>query len=187
MIKNEKGIHDKKSQWNKDWAEVKDIYFWRLRQHYFAVADKLVGTVCDIGCGPGYLCGFVKPNESLYTGVDISQVGLDYGKMLFPAANFVQADMAVDTLPFGDNSFDTVVMSEIIEHLLDYSNLLKEAHRICANRIVITVPIDLYNDDHVWPIWTEEDIRREFRFLGNIQNIVRDEVYNFNLVTIYKK
>lgn len=186
MIKNEKGVHEKKELWNRDWEEVKTIYFWRLRQHYFAVAEKLEGTVCDIGCGPGFLAGFVKPNESLYTGVDISQVGLDYGKMLFPASTFIQADMAVDKLLFGDNTFDTVVMSEIVEHLPDYSNLLSEARRISKNKIVITVPIDLYNDDHVWPIWTEEDIRREFSSVGRIESIFRDTIYNYNLVVIRK-
>lgn len=186
MIKNDKAIHDKKIQWDKDWAEVKDIYFWRLRQHYFAVANKLVGTVCDIGCGPGYLCGFVKPNESFYTGVDISQVGLDYGKMLFPAAKFVQADVAADNLPFDTSSFDTVVMSEVIEHLPDYSHLLSEARRISRNRIVITVPVDLYNDDHVWPVWTEEDIRREFASVGTIESIDIDPIYNFNLICLKK-
>lgn len=186
MIKNEKGIHDKKVQWDKDWAEVKDIYFWRLRQHFFAVAEKLRGTVCDIGGGVGYLCAFVKPNESFYTCVDISQVGLDYGKMLFPAATFVQADATKDRLPFPDNTFDTVVMSEVIEHQEDYQNLLSEARRISRDQIVITVPMDLWNDDHVWPVWSEEDVRREFASVGKIESVYRDPIYNFNLIVIKK-
>jgi SAM-dependent methyltransferase len=186
MFKNESADRDKKAQWNKDWAEVKDIYFWRLRQHYFAVAKRLQGSVCDLGCGPGYLAAFTEPNEGFYTGVDISEVGIEYAKFLFPGAHFLVADIAKEHINLPDASFDTVVASEVIEHLPDFSNVLKEMVRLSRLQMVISMPVNMPNDDHYWPIWSEEDIRREFAGMGTITEIFRDEVYNFNVVTIKK-
>jgi len=186
MFKNEKADRDKKVQWNKDWAEIKDIYFWRLRQHYFAVAKQLQGSVCDLGCGPGYLAAFTEPNEGNYTGVDISEVGIEYARFLFPGARFYVADISTDRLPFEDSSFDTVVASEVIEHLPNYQNVLKEMMRISRRRMVISMPVNMPNDDHYWPIWTKEDILREFSHMGTTIQIQTDEVYNFNVVTIEK-
>lgn len=185
-IKNELADVNKKEVWNRDWQGVKDIYFWRLRQHYFGVAPLLRGKVLDLGCGPGYLAAWTEPNESFYTGVDISETAIGYGKELFPAATFLVHDLAVDTLPFENNSFETVVMSEVIEHLPDYSHLLQEAKRVSSKYILISVPVNMPNPDHVWPEWSEEDIKREFSILGNIKLIKTDTIYNFNVVWIEK-
>jgi len=45
-------------------------------------------------------------------------------------------------LPFGDHSFDTVTLCEILEHLDRPLHALSEAARVARTRIVITVPND---------------------------------------------
>lgn len=55
----------------------------------------------------------------------------------FNIPNFVQGD--AHNLPFKDKSFDVAILTEILEHVDDPVQCLKEARRV-SNRVVITVP-----------------------------------------------
>ena len=56
---------------------------------------------------------------------------------LYDIPNFVQAN--AESLPFEDNSFDTAVLAEILEHVEDPVKAMKEAKRV-ASKVIITVP-----------------------------------------------
>ena len=56
---------------------------------------------------------------------------------LYDVPNFVQAN--AESLPFKDNSFDTAVLAEVLEHVEDPVKAMKEAKRV-ASKIIITVP-----------------------------------------------
>ena len=45
-----------------------------------------------------------------------------------------------DTLPFEDKSFDTVIMFELLEHVQNPEQVLKESKRVALKNILITVP-----------------------------------------------
>ncbi|MEW6685367.1 MAG: class I SAM-dependent methyltransferase [Candidatus Edwardsbacteria bacterium] len=85
-------------------------------------------TVLDIGCGDGehygkYLCRRAQK----YFGVDISLEAVEKAK-----ANGITAILwaAGEMLPFEDNSFDTLLCIEVLEHLFEPASLLKECHRV---------------------------------------------------------
>lgn len=90
-------------------------------------------TVLDLGCGGkklGQLLDFAE-----YIGVDISDnadVILDLNK--------------IDRLPFEDESFDVVVLSQILEHLFDPKKILKEAIRVSKKHVIIGLPNDFVYD-----------------------------------------
>ena len=46
----------------------------------------------------------------------------------------------VEDLPFADKSFDTVVCTHVIEHILDYRDAIAELRRIARRRLIIVVP-----------------------------------------------
>jgi ubiquinone/menaquinone biosynthesis C-methylase UbiE len=46
----------------------------------------------------------------------------------------------VEDLPFGDGSFDTVVCTHVIEHILNYRQAIAELRRITRRRLIIVVP-----------------------------------------------
>jgi len=183
MNKNEKALVDKKEYWEKEWPTVFNRYFWRRRQHMLMVADYLRPSVLDVGCGPGYLAGLTKPNEAHYTGVDISKKAIEHGKMLFPGAKFEVVN-ALKGLPFGDNQYQTVVACEFLEHIEDYHSVLDEMKRVSRGEVIITVPINLPNPDHVWPEWGWSDIEKEFGEHGDIVEIRRVYEYNFNIIRL---
>jgi len=64
----------------------------------------------------------------------------------FDIPNFVQGD--AHNLPFKDKSFDVSIMAEILEHVDDPVQCLKEARRV-SDKIVITVPNE-YEWDKRW-------------------------------------
>ena len=46
----------------------------------------------------------------------------------------------IETLPFDDNEFDTVVCTHVLEHILDIAGAIRELRRITAKRLIIVVP-----------------------------------------------
>ena len=178
---------DYATHWDAEWNKMWDIYYWRLRHHYKVVEKFLRGTTLDIGCGPGFLAAAVQPNEAWYTGVDISNKAIELGQMLFPAARFIQHDASKDKLPFRDNTFMTVVCSELIEHTPDFGFLLSEIHRVSKSYMVLTVPVSMGGVGHVWPKWEYQDLIDHFSSMGKILLIRSDLEYNFHLVWIRKK
>jgi SAM-dependent methyltransferase len=95
--------------------------------------------VLDLGCGEGRhaITGYMLHDiESV--GVDLSHRDLCTTRRRF--ADFEIADnpfkhllLAVAngaTLPFGDNSFDKVICSEVLEHIPDFRAVIKEIARV---------------------------------------------------------
>lgn len=94
----------------------------------------LTGKVLDFGCGN-------KPYEKLinskeYVGVDILNSGHDNSEK--------KADVYYDgkTLPFGDEEFDSIISSEVFEHVFNLDEVLKELNRVLKTNgnILITIP-----------------------------------------------
>ena len=94
--------------------------------------------ILDIGCGQGRHC------FGAYMQANLDVFGLDMGKEDVRKAkqNFVQFDEGsskksciflvgnAKKLPFADNSFDHVVCSEVLEHIIDFESALKEIKRV---------------------------------------------------------
>jgi len=66
----------------------------------------------------------------------------------------IQAD--AHDLPFEDNRFDTAVLAEVLEHVEDPVQVLKEARRV-AGKIIITVPNEYEWPDELNPLMTPEE------------------------------
>jgi ubiquinone/menaquinone biosynthesis C-methylase UbiE len=91
--------------------------------------------VLDLGCATGNYCLALKRSGYDCTGVDINP---EYVKCA--QAKGVDAQVCCGALPFGDKSFDTVIMSEVLEHLFEPQMLLQEAKRVSRKNVLITVP-----------------------------------------------
>jgi SAM-dependent methyltransferase len=101
------------------------------------VADTVGQSVCDVGCGTGALLKRIreaKGGEGRYTGVDF--VVDDAAKL--EGIDYVAA--RIESLPFPDRAFDTVICTHVIEHLLDYRKAIEELRRVTARRLILVVP-----------------------------------------------
>lgn len=103
------------------------------------LAAMLVGkTVLDVGCGTGFLVqnlSQMKPGHD-WTGVDFI---VEEGTRYRPAhIKFQQAH--IEALPFADRTFDTVICTHVLEHILDLRRAIAELRRVTAQRLILIVP-----------------------------------------------
>jgi hypothetical protein len=85
-----------------------------------------VQTVLDIGCRGRELRAHLSP-EVCYVGMDI-----------FPPADVIAS--ADDPLPFDDNSFESVVLADVLEHLEHPHAALDEAMRVGRRSVIVLLP-----------------------------------------------
>jgi SAM-dependent methyltransferase len=91
--------------------------------------------ILDFGCATGGYCLELKRLGFECVGVDINE---EYIKIAREKG--VEAHLIKDHLPFDDDSFETVIMFELLEHVHDPGTILKEAKRVAKKNILITVP-----------------------------------------------
>ncbi|WP_328399062.1 class I SAM-dependent methyltransferase [Streptomyces sp. NBC_00390] len=92
-------------------------------------------TVLEAGTGRGYLSGLLSRSFDV-TGTDIIvpvEVRERYPRVTFQEAN-------VESLPFPDDSFDTVVCTHTLEHVQNLQAAVRELRRVAKDRLIIVVP-----------------------------------------------
>lgn len=95
------------------------------------IADKyqsiLGGTVLDVGCDAARLRSLV-PRPGSYVGVDIR-----------PDADLI-VDLDHEDLPLTDRSFDTVVCTDVLEHLERCHAVFDELCRVAGENVIVSLP-----------------------------------------------
>ncbi|HTH19374.1 MAG TPA: class I SAM-dependent methyltransferase [Candidatus Udaeobacter sp.] len=82
----------------------------------------------DVACGPGYVSAAAKQLGAIPTGIDFSKKMVAIAKRMFPEIRFAQGD--AHELPFGDNSFDRVLMNFGLLHVSQPETACAEACRV---------------------------------------------------------
>lgn len=112
-------------------------------EHY---ASELSGRMMDFGCGS-------KPYRSLFTVNEY--VGVDFQNEGHPHDN-EQIDVFYDgkSLPFPTDHFDSILATEVFEHLFDLRGTLQELNRVLipGGKMLITCPF----------VWNEHEIPYDF-------------------------
>ena len=106
----------------------------RLLQSIQPYAANLKGILLDFGCGS-------KPYRSLFS-VD-EYIGLDFENPGHPHLN-EKIDVFYDgkTIPFNNEHFDSIFSSEVLEHVFNPDEILKELNRVLKKdgTILLTCP-----------------------------------------------
>ena len=103
------------------------------------------GKVLDVGCGTGQFLKYCQNAK----GVDVNSDCVEFCK----TQGLDVINMKYDQLPFCDNSFDTLVLDNVLEHIKDPAPLMNECYRVLTptGRIIILVPGEKgfeRDDDH---------------------------------------
>jgi SAM-dependent methyltransferase len=101
-------------------------------------AEVLGPTVCDVGCGTGTLLQHIRQHSRQ----DLTRmVGIDLIPPEQPIGGGIEFVTGwIEDLPFADGSFDTVVCTHVIEHILNYRRAIAELRRVARRRLIIVVP-----------------------------------------------
>ncbi len=98
--------------------------------------DKLL----DIGCGDGTLGYFAKNNYNEVYGVDVSDIALKIAKGRGIITRKVNINE--ESLPFEADYFDAVTCLDVLEHVFEPEDLIKESSRVLKEGgiVVISTP-----------------------------------------------
>lgn len=113
------------------------------------IADRVTGTVLDVGGGDGYVADLIREQGHWVKVVDISPIRVERCRRQHLAA--VRGDAR--ELPFEDHAYDTVVLGEVLEHLDNPGDALSEACRVARKRVVVSLPLNGWADPtHEWRV-----------------------------------
>jgi methionine biosynthesis protein MetW len=118
---------------NSQWQKLECLNF--SKQTILSLIN--IGTVLDIGCGDGILLEHLGKKGITGVGIDISTKAIAICKER--RLNCTRADIT-DALPFADNSFDNVILTDVLEHIFQPKLLLKEGYRVSRKYIFVSVP-----------------------------------------------
>jgi 2-polyprenyl-3-methyl-5-hydroxy-6-metoxy-1,4-benzoquinol methylase len=128
-----------------------DADLWNEHFARYAFASRLSRRkrVLDAGCGAGYGTAELARGAATVVGLDVSAEALKFARLNYPLPNagFLQASCAA--LPFAGGSFDLVTVFEVIEHIREWRECLREIRRVLApaGQCVISTPNrDYYAD-----------------------------------------
>lgn len=113
----------------------------RLLKAYYAAQPYITGSLLEIGCGEGRGVELLAPKSDSYMALDKIGEVIDRLKAQFPDVDFRQAVVP----PFDgieDNTFDTIVTFQVIEHIKKDREFLKEIHRVLkpGGKAIVTTP-----------------------------------------------
>jgi len=125
--------------------------------------------VLDMGCGDGVLPFLLAERGANATGVDLSTEAIAFARQKCKNRDDIQFTVAsVYKTPFENRSFDSVVSSEVIEHLEHPENILAEIRRVWnkKGKVVITTPIK-FTEKPLDPMHYQEFFEKDFEALIN--------------------
>jgi SAM-dependent methyltransferase len=121
--------------------------YWRDVARHFAPEMRLL----DVGCGSAWL----GDHFTNYTGIDVSEAAVEAAKARGREVLLVEDS---SSLPFADESFEGVVLKDVLEHVPDPVALVREVRRVlrAGGRVFASSP-----DAQRW-VWDDYTHRRPF-------------------------
>ena len=96
-------------------------------------------SVLDAGCGVGGFVDYLSRLGFEATGLEKHDMFLAVAREKGFGGNYVRSDLS-STLPFRDKTFDTTICLDVLEHVDNDVDTLRELVRVTRQRLVIAVP-----------------------------------------------
>lgn len=158
------------------WHRGKLVMIDQLIRPYLRAGSRLL----EIGCGAGNLLLQATVAGSYPVALDLSMQALtfvrsrleDAQSSLEAPGDFACTQAIGESLPFDDNIFDCIVLSEVVEHLEAPQTSIQESVRVLCpgGRLLITTP----NYRSFWPVmeWAVDRLNMAPKMAGE-QHISR--------------
>lgn len=121
-------------------------FFFARRALYHHIKDLshfMVGRLLDVGCGKKPYRELFQTEE--YIGIDIENPGHDHSNE--------DIDVFYDGkhIPFSDETFDSVLCSQVFEHVFSPNDFLSEIHRVLKDKGHLLLTVPFIWDEHEQP------------------------------------
>jgi 2-polyprenyl-3-methyl-5-hydroxy-6-metoxy-1,4-benzoquinol methylase len=120
-------------------ADIKRLAF--IKEN-LAASFSTKGTVLDVGCGNGIISLNLGKEGYTVQGIDMSDKSIENAQKKNPFFNVSFSVMDAETLRASGQRYDAIVCSEVLEHLNQPANLVRELHSILQDNgiLFVTVP-----------------------------------------------
>ena len=126
--------------------------FERTLDELFAAAAP--ASVLDVGCGEGVLTEqwAARLSPGRVVGIDLDAPKLKREWAGRDRSNLEFETMTVEQLQFGDNEFELVAATEVLEHVSEPDRALAEMARVASRWLLVSVPHE--------PLWRALNVAR---------------------------
>lgn len=158
------------SDWHIRAKDPSYIHYYYLIRDIREALDKYArGNFLDLGCGN-------KPYESLYNPKTEKQTGCDVQQS---DGNRVDVICPATDLKFEANTFDSILCTQVLEHVYDHHGMMKEVHRVLkpGGHIILTVPFvwELHEEPYDFFRFTPHSLRELFTEAGLEVDVVKSQ------------
>jgi SAM-dependent methyltransferase len=155
--------------WGDDWN-----YWWADHFDHYSFLPAQLGEYIEVGCGPYTNTRLILPGRTAARVVCSDPLAETYVK--FPdrwlakaySEGLVEIDAhPIEELPFADESFDVLVMNNVLDHVRDADLCLERATRLLRPGGIFIIGQDLSD---------EADVRNHPEDIGHPIRLAREDV-----------
>jgi ubiquinone/menaquinone biosynthesis C-methylase UbiE len=186
IVLNMSGKGNSQAHWNRRLAETWDRREWPTKNELIAGLTKPDEKILDIACGTGSILRALKGRgyHNLH-GLEIS----DYAVDRLRSEGITMYRGKLPNLPIPNASFDVVIASQILEHVIRRRRFMREVVRVLkgGGRALIFVPNDCLGPisapEHVIKYNQESFVSFLSQFFDVISvEIIKDRVYEMTVL-----
>lgn len=117
-----------------------NVIYQRHLVAYNEAAKLIQGKVLEIGCGEGYGLSILAEHAEEYVAID--KFNTNVAQFAGQNNNISFLQMSIPPIDFPDNTFDSIVSFQVIEHIENDETMVAEMARILKSggRMVLTTP-----------------------------------------------
>ena len=146
-----------------------------------------ISSICDIGCGNGFVLRTIAKLNKGYTltGTELSETALQKAKKHIPNGTFVELDVGKETL---SREFDLVICSQVLEHIEDDISALRNICAMTNKYFILTVPAGRFDSTSRlmghYRHYSMKELRDKFEATGF--EIMKEKRWGFPFHSLYK-
>lgn len=119
---------------------AENYWFRRHEAAYEFAVQHAHGRMLEVGCGEGYGTALLSRVAETIVGIDYDAQTVAHAARAYPGVAFARANLAA--LPVRDRTVDVVATLQVIEHVWNHPEFVRECRRVLrpAGRLLVTTP-----------------------------------------------
>lgn len=151
---------------------LRHVFVYEVLESFLAPNDR----VLEIGFGEGYGTNMISQFVDSVVGLDVNEEAVNYAAEQYASVSCTFKIFDGERIPFKDKKFDAVVSYQVIEHIENDKNYLKEILRVLkkGGTLYLTTPNRLHRLDPDQEPWNPFHIRE---YSASQLKTVMDEIF----------